>query len=706
MAKLRSTYAIVSLRRLCLAFAVLTFFCWLALYTAEEDAFENNIVEPLAQQSDQRPTQLFSFSRRTLMTAAPDAREPQRPTRPAAHDGSEHAFQPHRPFVTWLEAREFPFHGLFGQHAIFDGDVLTKATFFVLPDVRSYGLTRVASIVSPLPGALRAIEVITAAIPASVQIFLSLDDSDDVLFTAIGHTHAPFNSFALHRQLFVVPQNASIVSQLQQGSPLNISYHNPVVVSLISEAFRVSLHELRFYVDICDGDGRSSLVVLRSTWRHQSVWIPTPNDVETPSCVFPSGYGLLESEFHSPSLDPVKTFYSAHTPTPAAMSNQFRDASKSYLLPIALSDAYDCVIYTALFGQYETQLKRVVPQDRECHRVVFTDALELFSNDTQRRRGNWSVITEPLHLAADTRLQSEVQSKDRVGNSVSSLMHAKFYKMKPFLIFPAHIRFAIWIDGTREIINSGFSTAMIDSMVRTGSSFAARTHTLDVNSEMMACQLHFESRYNTFTVVLQQYLAHLSLGFCSHFFLAGEKQNDDVHTCNGTTTGLQVAQFIDEVTLAGVLHYSYCRNPAPRVRSKLFSMQHRGEPNTKLEATLAARRFLLRYHTCRPRPPDNSLLPSLLPEVTLPHAINKTFQSAMYDCSILAFDLHQASDDPSRSTFLHMFLSQWFEDTRLHGKDQVTLMQLLWRTPTYFPVAADVYNPELNGMVRSHHHGR
>ncbi|CUG87684.1 membrane-associated protein, putative [Bodo saltans] len=114
--------------------------------------------------------------------------------------------------------------------------------------------------------------------------------------------------------------------------------------------------------------------------------------------------------------------------------------------------------------------------------------------------------------------------------------------------------------------------------------------------------------------------------------------------------------------------------------------------NTSHEGISFAKRFLLtdeasnswRYR-CRAAPDRSTTLLPMLDEellrIGIPHPGGP--RTPLYDSSFIAFRLNHPDDAVRR--FSEEFLKQWHRDTALHGKDQITLTMLLWRTPGYFP---------------------
>jgi hypothetical protein len=322
----------------------------------------------------------------------------------------------------------------------------------------------------------------------------------------------------------------------------------------------------------------------------------------------------------------------------------------------------DCVLYTVVVGNKISTLQPFVHQTVDCHWVAFTDNMNLAGAE------RWLLQPIPSHLLSDER---NFMSKQFRGYSIT-----KFIKMLPFLLFPASITFAVYVDAMHNVSSSNFTAQAINVVKSANAPIALMRHTND-NATSITAELERASNTHRENAValhllVKQVLAHIAEGLCDNWFNMKDEE--------ALSPPSPVAEQLALHQLSRVLRRAFCSQT----------------PEAVGLSTTMGRRFLLHRgklrHPCRHHPHANS---SALPHLSegLLHAMpvatsegDGTVTSSrvvVYDTSVIAFRLNHPHT-PTRK-FAEEFLKQWYRDSSLHGEDQLPLVMLLWRTPGYVP---------------------
>lgn len=396
--------------------------------------------------------------------------------------------------------------------------------------------------------------------------------------------------------------------------------------------------------------------------------VPTTRKRSTSQCRPPHGYGLdLSRESSTPSSSP----YYRLLPN-QSYAREFSEILRRTHLPKDITDVgheqKSCVVYTVFAGHYEKTLKPFVNQTVDCYWIAFTDRKNLSGAP------GWLVKPIPAHL------------RER---HYTSLRHrgyviTKFIKMLPFLLFPSWIQHAIYIDATYNVTNETFAARAIEDISANNNAPIALLRHPSVTStgmELDLAAIRYEG-VGTLDALLKQFIAHVAEGMCDNWFdLADEEV-------------LSPPDPVEQVALhrlSAALRRAYCAQT----------------PETSGLSMTMGRRFLqhkgkLRY-PCRRQPPQNSALPHL-PEELLRAMPSPGPHTSLYDSSMIAYRLNHPHSTTRK--FAEEFLKQWYRDASLHGKDQLPLMMLLWRTPGYFPaVLSEPFQSHKGTMVFRNEHG-
>ncbi|CUG35891.1 membrane-associated protein, putative [Bodo saltans] len=417
------------------------------------------------------------------------------------------------------------------------------------------------------------------------------------------------------------------------------------------------------------------------TQRSIATDISTPHTTTTMAdglcSMMPHGYGLLREEAHDNTPPSSRGVVRWGASLRKLLDSQPRfeyqsetvvdDDKKAADDIIRNSTGIDCVVYTVFVGGYEKTLKSFVPQTKECHWVAFTDQPHLAGAP------GWIVRPIPAHL---TKLhQSEFRSPRHHGYAIS-----KFVKMLPFLIFPPWIRFAVFLDGSYNVTNSSFVDLAVDAIVQSGAPILFKKH-LELNhsfTELDKCAMRYKA-VRSLDLLVQYFLAHVAEGMCDNWFDMKEEY---------TFHAVHPVQQAPLHHISSVLHKAYCSDDGSigggallrstsRVSAQRFLFRERDNKN---DAATGPQRF-----ACRRTPNRSATYLPMLDEGLLLHGIPQPSgpHVPLYDSSVIAYRLNHP--DAAVRRFSEEFLKQWHRDSSLHGKDQIPLVMLLWRTPGYFP---------------------
>lgn len=393
-------------------------------------------------------------------------------------------------------------------------------------------------------------------------------------------------------------------------------------------------------------------------------------------CVFPRGYQL-----NVPGEAAASAAVSLAQMLSSESTAEYAEDFVSIDAPPDASPRKDCVVYTVFVGTYEKTLKPFAEQTRDCYWIAFTDREHLAGAP------GWLVRPIPAHLTRSHNATAPSGTAMFRNSWHRGYAITKYVKMLPFLLFPSFIKYAIYIDGDFHVINSMTIERAINRIAETDAPIVFRRHTRNSNilEELRQCSGRYKA-VGTLDILVKTFLAHVAEGWCDHWYDAQAEGN--------TFLAPDSAEL-----LAEVLQMTYCFDASAETNATSLAM---------------ARQFLLErpHHNgslsrfaCRREPSQLTALPRLshdvlksIPESVGPHV-------ALYDCSMIGYRLGHPNATLRR--FSEEFLKQWHRDSSIHGKDQIPLIMLLWRTPGYFPpLLGDEFRTYGSNLLWKNDHGK
>jgi hypothetical protein len=341
----------------------------------------------------------------------------------------------------------------------------------------------------------------------------------------------------------------------------------------------------------------------------------------------------------------------------------------------------DCVVYTVFVGTYEKTLKPYADQTMDCYWVAFTDRMDILG---YRR---WIIRPIPKQFLRDN-TSTVYKSSWHRGYAIT-----KFVKMLPFLLFPSFIKHALYIDGDFHVINSMAVQRAIKTVVASNAPILFRSHGIIDNllEELHQCSARYKA-VGTLHLLVKDYLAHVAEGLCDRWYdMAPSLQSI-------APVGPPLRSTESLGLLAAVLNTAFCFGDSRESNATTLALAQRFLyfGNNLTTPRYACRREPNRTTTTLPML-DEELLRGI-PQPSGPHV-------PLYDSSMIAYRLHHP--DAAVRKFSEEFLKQWHRDSSLHGKDQIPLSMLLWRTPGYFPaVLGDEFRTRGGNLLWKNDHGK
>eukprot|EP00759_Apiculatamorpha_spiralis_P008768 PhF_6_TR15649/c0_g1_i1/m.24318 len=313
-------------------------------------------------------------------------------------------------------------------------------------------------------------------------------------------------------------------------------------------------------------------------------------------------------------------------------------------VPLTIPQDKDCVIVTAVLGDYESCLHSVFPQqpssksssyERRCLAIAFTDQPAL------QVHPDWTVIRTPYHYN---------DIRQRAGSDMS---RGKYYKMQAYKFLPTHVRYLLWLDATMEVLNATIVESWFDMLQQGGSDGEEEWSPLITAPHMTrqyllgeAC-ISFNKYMSEYPNIIGDYLEAVQDGYCEEYWSTGTVSPTNIQDLTLVTTG------------------ALCGDPSLSTFHPLRYGYH------------VAQTVLGRNPTCKRKQKGRHL-----------HSV--------YITCVVLMDLYAET--------VRDFLDYWYESTMRHQQDQVSFSLGTWR---YGLIPGSIgFNPlKSNPVVRKHEHG-